>query len=351
MDKNVLITGGCGFIGSEAVRSLISKDFKVFNFDSLSYASCPESLLGYPESRYDFLQGDIYNKKSIYEYIKYARPMFILNFAAESHVDRSIDSPSDFINTNIVGTYNLLEASFNYFASLSPNNKKLFKFVHVSTDEVYGSLEKKEAPFSEENNYKPNSPYSASKASSDLLVRAWGKTYGLPINITHSSNNYGPWQFPEKLIPLIIRNALCEIPIPIYGDGLNIRDWIHVSDNVEAIIKVMLDGEIFESYNIGAQNELSNLQIVNQICHTLDILKPRPNLKYADLIEFVKDRPGHDKRYALNIEKIKSTLSWSPKIIFNQGLEDTINWMILNKEWLLNKSQEVDRLGLNLNKK
>tara|TARA_B110000483_G_scaffold106261_1_gene129702 strand:+ start:5578 stop:6627 length:1050 start_codon:yes stop_codon:yes gene_type:complete len=346
MNKNILITGGCGFIGSEAVRILVNKGYKVYNFDKLSYASCNESLSDLPNEMYNFFHGDIYNKKSISEYIKNVEPLFILNFAAESHVDRSIDGPDEFINTNIVGTFNILDASLKYFSTLSSDAKNFFKFVHISTDEVYGSLKSDANPFTEENNYNPNSPYSASKASSDFLVRAWGKTYGLPINITHSSNNYGPWQFPEKLIPLTVKNALSEKSIQIYGDGSNIRDWIHVTDNVEAIIQVMLNGRSGETYNIGAENELSNLEIVNLICDTLDRLKPKRDKKYSNLIKFVKDRPGHDMRYAININKIKSSLSWSPKISFNQGIEDSIKWMITNKNWLLSKSNQEGRIGL-----
>tara|TARA_B100001142_G_C14344903_1_gene659556 strand:- start:3499 stop:4551 length:1053 start_codon:yes stop_codon:yes gene_type:complete len=344
--ESILVTGGCGFIGSEAVRRLVNEGYSVYNFDKLSYASCPESLKNISKSNYTFLQGDLFNKNSIFEFLKISKPHYILNFAAESHVDRSIDGPIDFINSNIVGTYNLLEASLDYFSNLNGEKKKLFKFIHISTDEVYGSLDFEENPFNEKSRYRPNSPYSATKASSDLLVRAWGKTYGLPFNISHSSNNYGPWQFPEKLIPLTVKNALKERPIEVYGDGLNVRDWIHVSDHIDAIYKIMLKGKSGEVYNIGGNNELSNIDIVNLICNLLDKIHPKKNSNYSDLISFVPDRPGHDKRYGLDINKIMTELSWAPSIDFSEGIKNYIEWMLENKDWLLNKSNNEERLGL-----
>ena len=346
INENILVTGGCGFIGSEAIRRFSKEGYKVYNFDKLSYASCQESLVNVPKSNYNFFQGDLFNKNSISGFLNQSKPTYILNFAAESHVDRSIDGPIDFINSNIVGTYNLLEASLNYFSNLNDGKKKLFKFIHISTDEVYGSLDFKEDPFNEKSRYRPNSPYSATKASSDLLVRAWGKTYGLQFNITHSSNNYGPWQFPEKLIPLTVKNALKDRSIEVYGDGLNVRDWIHVSDHIDAIYQIMINGKSGEVYNIGGNNEVSNIDIVNLICDLLDKMHPRKNNKYSDLIRFVPDRPGHDKRYGLDINKIISELSWRPKIDFSEGIKGYIEWVLENKEWLLNKSGNEGRLGL-----
>lgn len=346
MNKNILITGGCGFIGSEAVRKLIQKGFNIYNFDKLTYASCEESLTGIDDSKYVFFEGDLFNRDDIIDFFKEAQPTYILNFAAESHVDKSIEGPIDFINTNIIGTYNLLEVSLNYFSNLSIEMKRAFRFIHISTDEVYGSLDFDDNSFTENSPYQPNSPYSASKASSDLLVRAWGKTYNLPFNITHGSNNYGPWQFPEKLIPLTVKNALSERPIQIYGDGLNIRDWIHVSDHVDAIIEVMLNGSKGETYNIGSNNEFTNLEIVNLICRTLDELTPRNEAKYSDLIEFIDDRPGHDLRYAVCVDKIVSKLSWSPKVEFSEGIVNSVKWMLSNKDWLLSKSDASSRLDV-----
>lgn len=347
MMRNILITGGCGFIGSEAIRKIVKKGYNVFNIDKLTYASCPESLLDLPENQYSFVQGDIYNSSTINSFINQSKPNYILNFAAESHVDRSIDDPDSFIKTNILGTYNLLNASLSYYFSLDKDEKKDFKFIHISTDEVYGSLQLEDVPFKEEDPYKPNSPYSSSKASSDLLVRAWNKTYNLPIIITHSSNNYGPWQFPEKLIPLTVLNALNNKPIQVYGNGSNIRDWIHVEDHVDALIKVMLAGRDGETYNIGGSNELRNIDLVKKICFFLDQIKPKKDGKYSDLIEFVKDRPGHDHRYAISINKIKSELSWEPKIEFEKGLEESIKWMVKNFDWLSNKLDKEGRIGLN----
>tara|TARA_B110000444_G_C18792365_1_gene573099 strand:- start:138 stop:1184 length:1047 start_codon:yes stop_codon:yes gene_type:complete len=344
--KNVLITGGCGFIGSEAVRRIIKRDYKVFNFDKLTYASCQESLFNLPKDQYSFFHGDIYNSHEINKFINFSKPTYILNFAAESHVDRSIENPDNFINTNIIGTYNLLNESLNYYSSLDNKKKKNFKFIHVSTDEVYGSLSLNDRPFTEEDPYRPNSPYSSSKASSDFLVRSWNKTYNLPTIITHSSNNYGPWQFPEKLIPLTVLNALKGKPIQVYGDGSNIRDWIHVEDHVDALIKIMESDKVGETFNIGGSNELTNIDLVNKICDLLEIIQPNKKNKYSDLIEFVKDRPGHDNRYAISIEKIKDELSWEPKIQFSEGLNASIKWMLDNFEWLSNKSSDERRIGL-----
>lgn len=344
MNKNFLVTGGSGFIGSEAVRSLVDLGHNVLNLDKLTYASSEESLCDIPKKRYKFLKGDIQKVNDIKKAIELSKPDYILNFAAETHVDRSIDGPNNFINTNIIGTYNLLSESLNYFSSLSADKKKIFKLIHISTDEVYGSLDLDDEPFNEFHRIIPNSPYSASKASSDMLVRSWFKTYKLPVNITRSSNNYGPWQYPEKLIPLTISNALKGNSIEVYGDGTNIRDWIYVKDNINAILKVTFDGMVGETYNIGGNSEISNLSIVKKICKTLDDLEPS-NKKYSELITFVADRPGHDLRYAISNKKIKKSLSWSPDTDLKKGLNITVRWMLNNKEWLFKKSKNHKRIG------
>jgi dTDP-glucose 4,6-dehydratase len=346
MSKIFLVTGGSGFIGSEAVRTLIKLGHRVYNFDKLTYASSEESLKGLSKLNYNFLKGDIYNADQVKEVITKIKPNYILNFAAESHVDRSIDGPEDFIKTNIVGTFNLLRESYDYFLSLADDERSSFKFVHISTDEVYGSLDYNDNPFSEVSPYKPNSPYSASKASSDLLVRSWFKTYGLPTNITHSSNNYGPWQFPEKLIPLTVSNALKGNPIEVYGDGKNIRDWIFVKDHIDAILKVTLSGISGETFNIGGNSEISNIDLVYKICSILEDQVPYENENYSELITFVGDRPGHDKRYAINNDKIYNDLSWKPSTKLSDGLVFSIKWMLDNQDWLMKKSLNHKRLGL-----
>jgi|TARA_B110000444_G_C18845626_1_gene601753 dTDP-glucose 4,6-dehydratase len=344
-----LVTGGSGFIGSEAVRQLISLGYKVFNIDKLTYASSQESLSDLKSPNYNFFQGDICNKDDLFNVINLSKPNYVLNFAAESHVDRSIDNPDDFIKTNILGTYCLLESCLDYWSGISKNAKQNFKFVHVSTDEVYGSLKIGDSPFSESSSYLPNSPYSASKASSDMLVRSWNRTYGLPINITHSSNNYGPWQYPEKLIPLVLTRIINERSIPVYGDGKNIRDWVHVSDNVDAIINVALNGKSGEVFNIGGESEVNNIDLVKNICMIMDKRLARKNGNYSDLIELVQDRPGHDFRYAINISKIKNHLSWEPKINLQTGLEQSIDWMLKNEKWITKNSNTDQRLGLTKN--
>ena len=346
MSLNFLITGGCGFIGSEAVRQISDLGHNVYNIDNLSYASSEESLTNISTSNYNFFKCNIADKNGVKEFISKAQPNYILNFAAESHVDRSIDGPEDFIQTNIVGTYNLLNESLSYYYSLPLEDKSSFKFIHISTDEVYGSLDFNDKAFSELDPFRPNSPYSASKASSDLLVRAWNKTFDFPAIITHSSNNYGPWQYPEKLIPLTVSNALKGNPIEIYGKGLNVRDWIFVKDHVEALLNIAFDGAIGETYNIGSNFEISNIDLVERIIATLTKFEAPKDGFYNDLITFVEDRPGHDLRYALNTNKITKELSWSPKVDIEEGLEITIKWMLSNKEWLLNKSKDHMRLGL-----
>ena len=346
MKNNFLITGGSGFIGSHAVRALVNLGHNVVNLDLLTYASNQDSLKNINQNNYKFFKGNICNREDIVNCLDLAKPNFILNFAAESHVDRSIDSSIDFIKTNINGTHVLLEESLIYWNKLKSKNKDNFKFIHISTDEVFGSLDLNEKPFTEKNNILPNSPYSASKASSDLLVRAWYKTFGLPVNITHSSNNYGPWQFPEKLIPLVVCNALNEKTIPVYGDGKNIRDWIFVEDNVEAIIDIAFRGKVGESYNIGGNNEITNIDLVNKICTILDKLCPRENGHYFDLVKFVEDRPGHDLRYSISNEKIFNDTDWKPKTDINIGLEISIGWMIENFNWLSKRGLNQRRIGL-----
>lgn len=333
----ILVTGGAGFIGSNfVIHAIKSGRHKIINLDKLTYAGNLEtlrSISGY--ENYLFVHGDIGDEKLVSSLLEKHRPYAIINFAAESHVDRSIHGPSDFIQTNIVGTFNLLESVRGYYQSLDTHEKMQFRFLHVSTDEVYGSLAKNDPPFSESNPYEPNSPYAASKAASDHLVRAWHHTYGIPVLTTNCSNNYGPYQFPEKLIPLIIHNALQHKPLPIYGDGLQVRDWLYVEDHCEAIETVLLRGKIGETYNIGGNNEKTNLFVVETICQILDRLMPRQDQKsYAELITFVKDRLGHDRRYAINAKKISLELNWKPKETFETGIEKTIRWYLENSVWV-----------------
>tara|TARA_S200000501_G_scaffold370390_1_gene411459 strand:- start:747 stop:1799 length:1053 start_codon:yes stop_codon:yes gene_type:complete len=348
MKKRILITGGAGFIGSNFVHFCIQNGYKVLNYDILTYAGNLSNLEKIENnSNYSFVRGDICDRNLLNKIVNKFEPNFIVNFAAESHVDRSIDSPDSFINTNINGTYELLKISLNYYLKIKKNN---FKFLHVSTDEVFGSL-KDEGLFNEETPYNPSSPYSASKASSDHLVRAWFSTYSLPILITNCSNNYGPFQFPEKLIPLMITNCLDNKKLPIYGNGSNVRDWLFVEDHCNAISSVLNNGEIGSTYNIGGNEEKTNLEIVNLICEILDEIYPSKKLKsYKELITFVEDRPGHDYRYAIDSTKIKRECGWSPKETFSSGLKKTIRWYVGNKLWVENiKSNKynLERLGLN----
>lgn len=333
----ILVTGGAGFIGSNfVIHAIKSGRHKIINLDKLTYAGNLETLRSISEhENYLFVHGDIGDEKLVSSLLEKHRPYAIINFAAESHVDRSIHGPRDFIQTNIVGTFNLLESVRGYYQSLDIHEKMQFRFLHVSTDEVYGSLEKNDPPFSESNPYEPNSPYAASKAASDHLVRAWHHTYGIPVLTTNCSNNYGPYQFPEKLIPLIIHNALQHKSLPIYGDGLQVRDWLYVEDHCEAIETVLLKGKIGETYNIGGNNEKTNLFVVEAICQILDKLMPRQDQKsYTELITFVKDRLGHDRRYAINAKKISSELGWAPKETFETGIEKTIRWYLANSAWV-----------------
>ena len=336
--SKILVTGGLGFIGSTAIKMILSKTHdEVLNIDKHSYASMPEALnLVESSTRYSFLKIDISQYELTKKVISDYAPDVILHLAAESHVDNSINSPKEFIESNIIGTYNLLQATNELWTDEDRLNKK---FIHVSTDEVYGSLEQNEAPFTESTKYSPNSPYSASKASSDMLARAWYKTFGIPVIITNCSNNYGPWQFPEKLIPVVIKKALNHEKIPIYGDGLNIRDWLFVEDHAAALINIYQNGEAGEKYNIGGNNEISNLDLVEKICAILDEVSPSINIpKYSQLISFVRDRPGHDVRYAIDAKKIAKELNFIPSIEIDAGLMKTVQWYVKNKDWLNQKS-------------
>ncbi len=333
----ILVTGGAGFIGGNFVLQALQANVGgLVNLDKLTYAGNLQTLQSIHHfPNYSFYQGDIGDKSLVSKLLIQHRPSAIINFAAESHVDRSIHGPQDFIQTNIVGTFNLLESARLYFDTLEGSEKDHFRFLHVSTDEVYGTLEKSAPAFSETNPYEPNSPYAASKAASDHLVRAWFHTYGLPVLTTNCSNNYGPYQFPEKLIPLVINNALKGKPLPIYGDGLQVRDWLYVTDHCEAIYTVLHKGKLGETYNIGGNNEKTNISVVQTICSILDQLKPRSDQKsYAEQITFVKDRPGHDRRYAINASKIASELGWKPKETFETGICKTVQWYLDNQDWV-----------------
>jgi dTDP-glucose 4,6-dehydratase len=332
----ILILGGAGFIGSNFALDFIKQSSeKVLIVDKLTYAGNLNNLRPHLDSRCKFIKGDISDSNLIINLLNKYHPRIVINFAAESHVDRSIHGPTDFIETNIVGTFSLLESIRKYYDGLPSSSNCNFKIIHISTDEVYGSLNAGELPFKETNAYKPNSPYAASKASSDHLVRAWHQTYGLPMITTNCSNNYGPFQFPEKLIPLIILNAIKDKPLPIYGDGSQIRDWLFVSDHCSAIRAIMENGRIGEVYNIGGNNEITNLDVVKKICSILDTLIPSNNgHKYEEQIIFVKDRLGHDHHYAIDSSKVMSEFSWSPSETFESGIFKTVNWYLNNSNWL-----------------
>jgi len=335
---NVLVTGGAGFIGSAVVRRILEDtNFGVVVLDKLTYAGNVSSLSEFKDSdRFWLEHADICDAKSNSSIFSRYKPQFVMHLAAESHVDRSIDGPDEFIQTNIVGTFRLLESARHYFNNLSEFEKNRFRFHHISTDEVYGDLIGTEDLFTEDTPYSPSSPYSASKASSDHLVRAWRRTYGLPIIITNCSNNYGPYHFPEKLIPHIILNAMCGKSLPIYGDGSQIRDWLYVEDHARALIKVVTQGQIGETYNIGGHNEKTNLEVVEAICALLEELAPeKPDAveHYRDLITFINDRPGHDMRYAIDASKIERQLGWVPEETFETGLRKTVHWYLDNSEW------------------
>jgi len=333
----ILVTGGCGFIGSAFVLEwLREQDEVVLNLDLLTYAGHPgnlESLAGDP--RYVFVRGDIGDKPLLDRLLAEHQPRAIVNFAAESHVDRSISGPMAFVQTNVVGTLSLLQAVQGYWGALAPDQKADFRFLHVSTDEVFGTLAPDAPAFSETNRYEPNSPYSASKAASDHFVRAWHHTFGLPTLTTNCSNNYGPRQFPEKLIPLVIHNALQGKPLPVYGDGQQIRDWLHVDDHCAALRAVLARGRPGESYNIGGRSERANLAVVHAICESIDRLRPRAGgAPHAELITHVKDRPGHDRRYAIDDSKIAADLGWQPRVGFEQGILGTVRWYLDNQAWV-----------------
>jgi dTDP-glucose 4,6-dehydratase len=335
----ILVTGGAGFIGANFILDWLALgDEPVVNLDRLTYAGNLETLQEVMEDpRHHFVQGDIGDQDLVSQLLAEHRPRAIVNFAAESHVDRSIKGPEDFIQTNIVGTFRLLEAARHYWSGLADEDKAAFRFLHVSTDEVYGSLEKDDPPFTETSRYAPNSPYSASKAASDHLVRAYHHTYGLPVLTTNCSNNYGPYQFPEKLIPLCIHNALAGKPLPIYGDGQQIRDWLYVKDHCSAIRRVLEAGTAGEVYNIGGWNEQTNLDVVKTLCAILDEEQPRADGRsYAEQITFVKDRPGHDRRYAIDARKIERELGWKPSETFETGILKTVRWYIEHQNWVEN---------------
>ncbi|MCC2680675.1 MAG: dTDP-glucose 4,6-dehydratase [Nitrosospira multiformis] len=332
----ILVTGGAGFIGANFVLDWLEQSNEaVINLDVLTYAGNLENLKTLEgDKRHVFVQGDIGDSDLLVHLLKDYRPRAILNFAAESHVDRSIHGPEDFIQTNIVGTFRLLEASRDYWSKLKGNEKQQFRFLHVSTDEVYGSLAKDEMPFTETHRYEPNSPYSASKAASDHLVRAYHHTYELPVLTTNCSNNYGPYQFPEKLIPLMIVNALGGKSLPVYGDGQQIRDWLYVKDHCSAIRRVLEDGIPGQIYNIGGWNEKPNIEIVETICSLLDTFRPRASQSYRNLIKYVADRPGHDRRYAIDANKIERELGWRPAETFETGISKTVQWYLDNAAWV-----------------
>lgn len=331
----ILVTGGAGFIGSSLIKHIINEtDDNIINIDKLTYAGNLASLEDVNDhDRYQFEQIDICNISELRRIFNHYQPDAVMHLAAESHVDKSINNPSVFIDTNIIGTYNLLEVSREYFLTLNGAKNNIFRFHHISTDEVYGDLKMSDDLFTENTPYSPSSPYSASKASSDHLVRAWHKTYKLPVVITNCSNNYGPYQYPEKLIPIVILSALEGKNIPIYGDGKQIRDWLYVEDHAKALLKVIRNGVIGETYNIGGHNEITNLEVVNTICSILDEVVPLKNGSYLDQIIHVSDRKGHDQRYAIDATKIKRELGWMPQEDFNSGIIKTINWYLNNKSW------------------
>jgi len=349
----IIVTGGAGFIGSAVVRHIIENTTdSVLNLDKLTYAGNLESLMSLEDNeRYSFVKADICDRQALDNIFNDYQPDLVMHLAAESHVDRSIDGPAEFIETNIIGTYNILEAARQYWNQLDKTRKALFRFHHISTDEVYGDLEGTDSLFTETTSYEPSSPYSASKASSDHLVRAWLRTYGFPTIVTNCSNNYGPYHFPEKLIPLMILNALDGKPLPVYGDGMQIRDWLYVEDHAVALYTVVTKGEVGETYNIGGHNEKANIEVVKTICALLDELVPSKinNIsRYEELITYVTDRPGHDVRYAIDASKIERELGWKPAETFESGIRKTVEWYLNNKQWwsrVLDGSYSFERLG------
>lgn len=335
-NQKIIVTGGAGFIGANFVLEWVRSGGIVINLDKLTYAGNMENLAELKhEPRHIFVHGDIGDRPLVSSLLVQHQPCAIVNFAAESHVDRSIHGPEAFIQTNVVGTFHLLEGARDYWNGLAAPEKAAFRFLHVSTDEVYGSLGPEDPAFTEITPYAPNSPYSASKAASDHLVRAYHHTYGLPVLTTNCSNNYGPYQFPEKLVPLVIHNALAGKPLPIYGDGSNVRDWLYVGDHCSAIRRVLEAGRVGETYNIGGCNEKTNLEVVRTLCHMLDAAKPKKDSgSYGEQITFVQDRPGHDRRYAINAGKIARELGWQPAESFETGMEKTVQWYLANQNWV-----------------
>jgi dTDP-glucose 4,6-dehydratase len=352
VNNTILVTGGAGFIGSAVIRNLLSdSDAAVVNVDKLTYAGHLETVENEARSpRYHFARVDICDASAVNELFARYQPRAIMHLAAESHVDRSIDGPADFIQTNIVGTYNLLEAARTYLSDRPGDEAEKFRFHHISTDEVFGSLGDK-GLFTEDSAYQPNSPYSASKASSDHLVRAWHETFGLPVVLSNCSNNYGPYQYPEKLIPVIIAKALSAQPIPVYGNGLNVRDWLYVDDHASALVTILEKGCPGRSYNVGGNEERTNIDVVREVCGILDSLRPASDGKpYADLITFVADRPGHDHRYAIDATRIRDELGWEPSETFSSGMEKTVRWYLDSQEWcdavLKSNARGGERLGV-----
>ena len=352
---NILVTGGAGFIGSAVVRHILENtNNTVINVDALTYAGNLESIPAELQSeRYVFQQVDICDYQALKQVFDEYKPSLVMHLAAESHVDRSIEGPGAFINTNVIGTFNMLECARQHWLNLTADMQAKFKFHHISTDEVYGDLEGTDDLFTEQTSYAPSSPYSASKAGSDHLVRAWGRTYGLPVVVTNCSNNYGPYHFPEKLIPHVILNALHGKSLPVYGDGKQIRDWLFVEDHARALYKVVTEGKVGETYNIGGHNEKQNIEVVHTICELLEELvpnKPEGITNYKDLITFVKDRPGHDVRYAIDATKMQQELNWVPKETFETGMRKTVEWYLANTNWwqrVLNGDYKLDRIGEN----
>ncbi|HEX7747277.1 MAG TPA: dTDP-glucose 4,6-dehydratase [Bordetella sp.] len=333
----LLVTGGAGFIGANFVLDwLADSQEPIVNLDKLTYAGNPDTLASLQnDARHTLVQGDIGDSRLVADLLARYQPRAVVNFAAESHVDRSIAGPAEFMQTNVIGTFNLLESVRAYLPNLTDAQRGAFRFLHVSTDEVYGTLAPEDPPFSEATPYAPNSPYSASKAASDHLVRAWHHTYGLPVLTTNCSNNYGPYHFPEKLIPLVIHNALAGKPLPVYGDGMQVRDWLYVKDHCSAIRRVLEAGKPGETYNVGGWNERANIDVVKTICALLDALRPLPQGRhYSDLITFVKDRPGHDRRYAIDARRLERELGWRPAETFETGIRKTVQWYLDNQDWV-----------------
>ncbi|TWT83905.1 dTDP-glucose 4,6-dehydratase 2 [Planctomycetes bacterium CA13] len=346
----ILLTGGCGFIGTNLVRHLLAAtDHHIVNLDKLTYAGNPHSLDDVVDSdRYEFVQADLADPALVGEVVKQADPDAVMHLAAESHVDRSIDGPSEFIQTNVVGTFNLLDSSLRHYNELAGDRREAFRFLHVSTDEVYGSLGET-GMFTETTRYDPHSPYSATKAASDHLARAWKTTFGLPVIVTNCSNNYGPYQFPEKLLPLMIIKCLAEEPLPVYGKGLNVRDWLYVEDHAKALTTALLKGTPGETYNIGGNSERRNIDLVHAVIAILDEIRPRSNGKsYSELITYVTDRPGHDFRYAIDSSKIQKELGWQPERSLEECLRATVQWYLDNQSWwqdIMNGKYQLQRLG------